>query len=73
MAPARLSDFGLNADENAADSLDFFLAVHGPGRKVTERHTIDYAYTLRCLSDVHFANSAEVVLVRNNLNTHKLA
>ena len=42
--------------------------------KVTDRHTaIDYAHMLRDLSDVHFPDAAKIVLVRDNLNTHKPA
>ena len=42
--------------------------------KVTDRHTaIDYAHTLRGLSDVHFPDAAKIVLVQDNLNTHKPA
>src|ERR1700730_6292597 len=42
--------------------------------KVTHRHTaIDYAHMLRDLSDVHFPDAAKIVLVRDNLNTHKPA
>jgi uncharacterized small protein (DUF1192 family) len=42
--------------------------------RVTDRHTaIDYAHTLRDLSDVHFADAAKIVLVQDNLNTHKPA
>ena len=42
--------------------------------KVTERHTaIDYAHALRDLSDVHFPDAAKIVLVQDNLNTHKPA
>jgi DDE superfamily endonuclease/Homeodomain-like domain len=42
--------------------------------KVTERHTgIDYAHVLRELSDVHFPDAAKIVLVQDNLNTHKPA
>jgi hypothetical protein len=42
--------------------------------KVTDRHTaIDYAHTLRDLSDVHFPDTAKIVLVQDNLNTHKPA
>ena len=40
--------------------------------KVTDRHTaIDYAHTLRDLSDVHFSDAVKIVLVQDNLNTHK--
>ena len=42
--------------------------------KVTDRHTaIDYAEVLRELSDVHFPDAAKIVLVQDNLNTHKPA
>src|SRR5216684_3325435 len=38
--------------------------------KVTDRHAaIDYAHTLRDLSDVHFPDAAKIVLVQDNLNT----
>jgi hypothetical protein len=42
--------------------------------KVTDRHTaIDYAYLLKELSDTHFPQSTKIVLVQDNLNTHKPA
>src|SRR5436190_730452 len=42
--------------------------------KVTDRHTaIDYAHVLRDLSDTHFPGAAKIVLVQDNLNTHKPA
>src|SRR5258708_21831711 len=42
--------------------------------KVSDRHTaIDYAHTLRDLSDLHFPDAAKIVLVQDNLNTHKPA
>lgn len=42
--------------------------------KVTDRHTaIDYAHALRDLSDTHFPNAAKIVLVQDNLSTHKPA
>jgi hypothetical protein len=42
--------------------------------KVTDRHTaIDYADVLRELSDLHFPDAAKIVLVQDNLNTHKPA
>ena len=34
---------------------------------------IDCAHTLRDLSDVHFPDAAKIVLVQDNLNTHKPA
>jgi uncharacterized small protein (DUF1192 family) len=42
--------------------------------KVTDRHTAaDYAQVLKELSDTHFRGSAKIVLVQDNLNTHKPA
>ena len=42
--------------------------------KVTDRHAaVDYAHALRDLSDTHFPNAAKIVLVQDNLNTHKPA
>jgi hypothetical protein len=42
--------------------------------KVTDRHTaVDYAHTLRVLSDVLFPGASKIVLVQDNLNTHKPA
>ena len=42
--------------------------------KVTDRHTaIDYADVLRELSDLHFPDATKIVLVQDNLNTHKPA
>ena len=42
--------------------------------KVTDRHTaLDYAQVLKELSDTHFADAAKIVLVQDNLNTHRPA
>jgi hypothetical protein len=42
--------------------------------EVTDRHTaIDYAQILKDLSDKHFAGAAKIVLVQDNLNTHRPA
>ena len=42
--------------------------------KVTDRRTaIDYAQVLRELSDVHYPDAEKIVLVQDNLNTHKPA
>ena len=42
--------------------------------KVTDRHTaIDYAHALKDLSDTHFPGAAKIVLVQDNLSTHKPA
>ena len=42
--------------------------------KVTDRHTAtDYAHALKDLSDTHFSGAAKIVLVQDNLSTHKPA
>ncbi|MGH6855319.1 MAG: IS630 family transposase [Aestuariivirga sp.] len=42
--------------------------------KVTGRHTaVDYAHTLKDLSDSHFPDARKIILVQDNLNTHKPA
>jgi hypothetical protein len=42
--------------------------------EVTDRHTaLDYAQVLKELSDTHFPDAAKIVLVQDNLNTHKPA
>ncbi len=42
--------------------------------KVTDRRTaIDYAHVLRELADRHFPKAAKIILVQDNLNTHKPA
>ena len=42
--------------------------------EVTDRHTaVDYAQILKDLSDKHFPNVSQIMLVQDNLNTHKPA
>jgi hypothetical protein len=42
--------------------------------KVTDRHAaIDYAQVLKELSDTHFPKASKIVLVQDNLSTHKPA
>ena len=42
--------------------------------EVTDRHTaVDYAHILKDLSDTHFPKAKKIVLVQDNLNTHKPA
>ena len=42
--------------------------------KVTDRHAaVDYAHVLKDLSDVHFPGASRIVLVQDNLSTHKPA
>ena len=42
--------------------------------KVTDRRTaVDFAHALKDLSDLHFPDAKQIVLVQDNLNTHKKA
>jgi len=42
--------------------------------KVTDRRTaIDFAHALKDISDIHFPDAKQIVLVQDNLNTHKKA
>ena len=42
--------------------------------EVTDRHTaVDFAHVLKDLSDTHFPKAKKIVLVEDNLNTHKPA
>ncbi len=42
--------------------------------EVTKRRTaVDYAHVLKSLADEHFARAGKIVLVQDNLNTHKPA
>lgn len=42
--------------------------------KVTDRHTaVDFAEVIRDLLDVRYPHAEKVILVMDNLNTHKLA
>jgi DDE superfamily endonuclease len=42
--------------------------------EVTDRHTaVDFAHMLRNLSDIHFPSAKKIVLMEDNLNTHKPA
>lgn len=42
--------------------------------KVTDRHAaVDYAHTLKDLSDTHFPHAKKIILVQDNLSTHTLA
>jgi hypothetical protein len=42
--------------------------------KVTDRRTaVDFAHALKDLSDIHFPDAKQIVLVQDNLNTHKKA
>ena len=76
MKPGRVARADYEYQRNGTANLFMFFApLEGWRRvKVTDRRTaIDYAYALRDLADIHFAKAARIILVQDNLNTHKPA
>jgi hypothetical protein len=42
--------------------------------EVTDRHTsVDFAHALKDISDIHFPDAKQIVIVQDNLNTHNKA
>lgn len=63
-------------ERNGTSNLFLFFAPLTSWRhvKVTDQRTmVDWAYCMRDLVDVHFPEAEVIVLVMDNLNTHKLA
>ncbi len=76
MQPGRQARHDYEYERNGTANLFMLFAPLEGWRhvKVTDRHTaIDYAHVLKDLSDIHFPNAARIVLVQDNLNTHKAA
>jgi hypothetical protein len=76
MKPGRVKRIDYEYQRNGTANLFMFFApLEGWRRvKVTDRRTaIDYAHALRELADVQFPKAAKIVLVQDNLNTHKPA
>ncbi|MCI0539237.1 MAG: IS630 family transposase [Verrucomicrobiales bacterium] len=76
MKPGRVKRIDHEYQRNGTANLFMFFApLEGWRRvKVTDRRTaIDYAHALRELADVQFPKAAKIVLVQDNLNTHKPA
>ena len=69
--PGRAARFDYEYQRNGTANLFMMFAPLEGWRlvKVTDHHTaIDYAHTLRDLSDVHFADAAKIVLVQDKQN-----
>jgi DDE superfamily endonuclease len=76
MKPGQPARYDYEYERNGtANLLMMFAPLEGWRQvKVTERHTaVDYAHVLKDLSDIHFPNAKKIVLVQDNLNTHKPA
>lgn len=74
--PGQLAKYDYEYERNGTSNLFMFFAPLEAWRqvKVTDRRTmIDWAHCMRALVDLHFPEAATIVVVMDNLNTHKLA
>ncbi|HXP45882.1 MAG TPA: IS630 family transposase [Terriglobales bacterium] len=74
--PGRVARFDYEYQRNGTANLFMMFAPLEGWRhvKCTDRHTaLDYAQVLKELSDTHFPGATRIVLVQDNLNTHKPA
>ena len=76
MKPGRLARADYEYERHGTANLFMFFAPLEGWRhiEVTGRRTaIDYAHALKDLADIHFPKAKKIVLVQDNLNTHKPA
>ena len=74
--PGAVAKYDYEYERNGTSNLFIFFAPLEAWRhlKVTDHRTmIDFAYCMRDLVDIHFPEAKKIVLVMDNLNTHKLA
>jgi len=74
--PGNVAKYDYEYERNGTSNLFIFFAPLENWRhiKVTDRRTlIDFAHCMRDLVDVHFPEAEKIVLVMDNLNTHKFA
>jgi hypothetical protein len=74
--PGRPARYDYEYERNGTANLFMMFAPLEGWRKVkvTDRHAaLDYAQGLKKLSDVHFPSATKIVLVQDNLSTHKPA
>jgi hypothetical protein len=74
--PGDLAKYDYEYERNGTSNLFIFFAPLQAWRhiKVTDqRPKIDFAHCMRDLVDLHFPEADKMVLVMDNLNTHKLA
>ena len=74
--PGNAAKYDYEYERNGTSNLFIFFAPLEGWRhlKVTDQRTmIDFAHCMRDLVDVHFPEAEKIVLVMDNLNTHKLA
>jgi len=74
--PGDVAKYDYEYERNGTSNLFIFFAPLEAWRhvKVTDQRTmIDFAHCLRDLVDLHFPEAEKIVLVMDNLNTHKFA
>jgi transposase len=74
--PGSIAKYDYEYERNGTSNLFIFFAPLEAWRhiKVTDRRTmLDFAYCMRDLVDIHFPEAEKIVLVMDNLNTHKFA
>jgi hypothetical protein len=74
--PGRVARHDYEYERNGTANLFMMFAPLEGWRhvKVTDHRTVvDYAHILKDLSDTHFPQAQKIVLVQDNLNTHKPA
>ena len=74
--PGQVARFDYEYERNGVSSLFMLSAPLEGWRHVTVRDrctAVDYAHVLRDLADVHFPKADKIVLVQDNLNTHRPA
>ena len=74
--PGDVTKYDYEYEWNGTSNLFIFFAPLEAWRhiKVTDQRTmIDFAHCMRDLVDIHFPDAEKIVLVMDNLNTHKMA
>lgn len=74
--PGSVAKYDYEYERNGTSNVFIFFAPLEAWRhlKVTDRRTmIDFAHCMRDLVDSHFPDAHKIVLVMDNLNTHKFA
>ncbi len=74
--PGSVAKYDYEYERNGTSNLFIFFAPLESWRhlKVTDRRTmIDFAHCMRDLVDIHFPEAEKIILVMDNLNTHKFA
>jgi len=74
--PGSIAKYDYEYERNGTSNLFVFFAPLENWRhiKVTDQRTmVDFAYCMRDLVDIHFPEAEQIVLVMDNLNTHKFA